>query len=69
MVALADLWLPILVSGVVVFVVSSVIHMLIPIHRGDYAKLPGEDAVRAGYLRKIDAKVMLQAAMDADVGG
>jgi hypothetical protein len=27
------------------------------------------DAVRAGYLRKIDAKVMLQAAMDSDVGG
>jgi hypothetical protein len=27
------------------------------------------DAVREGYMRKIDAKVMLEAAMDSDVGG
>lgn len=47
MVPLADLWLPILVSGVLVFVVSSVIHMAIPLHRGDFAKLPGEDAIRS----------------------
>lgn len=40
--ALADLWLPILVSALFVFVVSSVLHMLIPIHKGDFAKLPGE---------------------------
>jgi len=42
MVALADLWLPILVSGVFVFIVSSVLHMVIPIHKADYKGMPGE---------------------------
>ncbi len=42
MVALLDLWLPIVVSGVFVFVASAVIHMVLPIHRGDFKKLPGE---------------------------
>ena len=45
MVALIDLWLPILLSAVFVFVVSSVIHMLIPIHKNDHKKLPDEGAV------------------------
>lgn len=45
MVELVDLWLPILVAAVLVFVASSVIHMVIPIHKGDYKKLPGEDKV------------------------
>ena len=48
MVALLDLWLPILLSAVFVFVVSSVFHMLIPIHKGDYKKLPREEAVLEG---------------------
>lgn len=39
------LWLPILLAGVVVFVVSSIIHMLLPYHRSDFWKVPGEDAV------------------------
>jgi hypothetical protein len=43
MVPLVDLWLPILVSAVAVFVVSSVIHMCLPIHKGDMKKLPGEE--------------------------
>jgi hypothetical protein len=38
------LWLPILVSAIVVFVASSLIHMLTPWHKGDYARLPNEDA-------------------------
>lgn len=45
MVDLADLWLPILLSAVAVFIVSSVIHMVIPIHKKDYVKLPGESTV------------------------
>ena len=36
MVGTAELWLPILLSGVFVFVVSSVIHMALPIHKNDY---------------------------------
>ena len=42
---LADLWLPILLSAVLVFVVSSILHMVIPIHKSDYKKLPGEKSV------------------------
>jgi hypothetical protein len=45
---LTDLWLPILLGGVAVFLVSSVIHMLIPVHAGDYQKLPAEDAILDG---------------------
>jgi hypothetical protein len=39
------LWLPILVSLVVVFVLSSAIHMASPWHKSDYPKLSNEDAV------------------------
>ncbi len=44
---LVDLWLPILLSAVLVFLVSAVLHMFVPIHRGDFAKLPGEEKVLA----------------------
>lgn len=44
---LISLWLPILLSAVVVFVISSLIHMVIKWHAGDYAALANEDAVRA----------------------
>ena len=39
---LLDLWLPILLSAVFVFIVSSVVHMLLPIHKNDAKKMPGE---------------------------
>jgi hypothetical protein len=45
MVPITALWLPILVSAVLVFAWSSVVHMVLGYHRGDYAKLPNEDAV------------------------
>jgi hypothetical protein len=45
MVALSALWLPILLSAVIVFVVSSVIHIATPWHNGDYPKMPNEDKV------------------------
>ena len=47
MVPLSALWLPIVLSAVIVFVASSIIHMVIPYHRGDYQRLPEEDKVRA----------------------
>ena len=47
MVALSQLWLPILLSAVIVFVASSIIHMVLPYHKSDYKKLPDEDGVRA----------------------
>ena len=39
------LWLPILLSAVVVFIVSSIIHMVSPWHKGDYPKMPNEEKV------------------------
>lgn len=51
MVTLASLWLPILLSAVVVFFASFVIHMILPFHRKDYLKVPAEDDVMAA-LRK-----------------
>lgn len=47
MVTLLSLWLPIVLASVVVFVASSVIHMFLGYHAGDYAPLPGEDSVGA----------------------
>jgi len=43
MVYLTTLWLPILLSAVVVFVASSVMHMVLTYHRSDYQKLPNEE--------------------------
>ena len=45
MVPLTDLWLPILLSAVFVFILSSIVHMVLPHHRTDYAKVPREDEV------------------------
>ena len=45
MVSLASLWLPILLSAVVVFIVSSIVHMVLPYHRSDFRQLPGEASV------------------------
>ena len=47
MFTLLDLWLPILLSAVFVFVVSSVLHMVLTYHRADYKRLPDEDATIA----------------------
>ena len=46
MVPLTSLWLPILLSAVLVFVVSSIIHMLLSYHNSDIATVPGEEQVR-----------------------
>ena len=45
MTGLAELWLPILLSPVFVFVVSSLIHMVSPWHKNDYPKMANEDKV------------------------
>jgi hypothetical protein len=44
-VPITALWLPILLSAVIVFVASSIIHMFLPIHKSDYRKLPEEEKV------------------------
>jgi hypothetical protein len=43
MVTLLSLWLPILVSAVLVFVASSVIHMVLGYHANDLRQLPQQD--------------------------
>jgi hypothetical protein len=45
MVPVLALWLPILLAAVIVFVVSSLVHMVLPFHKGDYSRLENEDAV------------------------
>ena len=45
--AILVLWLPILLSAVLVFIASSLIHMVFKWHNSDYRGLPNEDAVRA----------------------
>ncbi len=45
MTALTALWLPILVSSVIVFVVSSIIHMTPLWHKTDYPRFSSEDRV------------------------
>lgn len=46
MVPLAQLWLPIVLSAILVFVVSSIVHMVIKWHNGDYRGFANEDEVR-----------------------
>jgi hypothetical protein len=47
MVTLTALWLPILLSAVIVFIASSILHMVLPYHQSDYKKLPDEEKVLA----------------------
>jgi hypothetical protein len=45
MTGIFSLWLPILLSAVFVFVLSSVVHMVLTYHRNDFRKLSSEDDV------------------------
>jgi hypothetical protein len=47
MVALTALLLPVLVAAVLVFVASSIVHMVLPYHRTDYRRVAKEDEVMA----------------------
>ena len=46
MVPVTSLWLPIVLAAVLVFVASSIIHMMLAYHRSDVAPVPGEDQAR-----------------------
>lgn len=50
---ITSLWLPIVLGAVLVFVVSSIIHMFLRYHRNDFSKVPDEDGVLAA-LRPFD---------------
>jgi hypothetical protein len=45
MVPITELWLPILLSAVAVFVLSSLIHMVLGYHKNDFRSVPNEDRV------------------------
>ena len=51
MVAIPSLWLPILLSAVIVFFVSWIIHMFLPYHHNDFSKLPSESEVQEALRR------------------
>jgi len=56
MIPLTALCLPIVLSAVIVFIASSIMHMVLPYHRSDYRPLPDEDkllgALHAAGLRR-----------------
>ena len=45
---LADHWMPIVLSAVIVFFASFLTHMVLPLHKSEFKKLPDEDATMAG---------------------
>jgi hypothetical protein len=45
MTPLTDLWLPILLSSVFVFLVSAVVHMALPWHKSDFGTLSDEEKI------------------------
>ena len=47
MISVTALLLPTLLSAVLVFIVSSIVHMMTPWHAGDFSKLPNEEGVLA----------------------
>ena len=51
MISILDLWLPIVAAAVLVFVVSSILHMLLTYHRLDYKQLPHEAETLEGLRR------------------
>jgi len=53
MVPIPSLWLPILLSAVAVFILSALLHMVLPLHRNDFRKVAQEDQLLDA-LRKLD---------------
>ena len=47
MLSLTSLWMPIVLTSVLIFFASSLIHMVFKWHNSEYRKLPNEDEVRA----------------------
>ena len=55
MVPIMSLWMPIVLSSVIVFLASFVMHMVLTYHRSDFAQVPSEDQVMEA-LRRFDLK-------------
>lgn len=65
MVSLMSLLVPILLSAVAVFIVSAILHMVIPFHKNDFKKVPREDEFLAA-IRQFDLPAGDYAAPHAD---
>ena len=50
MVTIISLWLPILLSAIVVWILSALVWMVLPHHKSDYKAFPDEDATRKALL-------------------
>ena len=53
MVTVTSLWLPIILSAVLVFIVSSILHMVLKYHNSDFRGVPSEDEISSA-LRPFD---------------
>ncbi len=51
MVPVMSLWVPILLSAVIVFLASSLLHMVLPIHKNDLRRMSNEDAALDAFRR------------------
>jgi hypothetical protein len=51
MVPVMSLWVPILLSAVIVFLASSLFHMVLPFHKNDLRRFPNEDAALDAFRR------------------
>ncbi len=51
MVPVMSLWMPIVVAAILVFVASSILHMVLPVHRNDMRKVPREDELLDAFRR------------------
>jgi len=61
---IASLWLPILVSAVLVFVASAAIWMAMPWHKSDFRKTQNEDAAREALSGNAPGYYLLPYVMD-----
>ena len=62
--SIVALWLPILVSAVIVFVVSAVVWMVMPWHKTDFKKTNDEEVVRAALSGQEPGYYLLPYVMD-----
>jgi hypothetical protein len=47
MVGISALWLPIVLTPIIIFILSALIHRALPLHKNDYRQLPQEETVLA----------------------
>lgn len=47
MIPIPAFWLPILLATVLCFVAGALLHMVVPLHKGDWRRLPDEDGILA----------------------